>query len=128
MGDPADQSVYSVDTFSRRCEGLDFSSDRIYCWPCPQLLSTIIQSACSIINILKLHIHTDWRLPLQKGGEEINLHRIFLIQPEEKCHESNWALDVGHSKVRYKEIVTQVKSQSDSSKQKLHPLNSYLSL
>lgn len=58
MGDPADRSVYSADTLNGRCEVLDFSSGRIYCPPCPQLLSTVSQRAGGVINFLKLQKNT----------------------------------------------------------------------
>ena len=86
VGDPADQSVYSADTFSRRCEGLGFSSDRIYCPPCPRLLSTVFQSACSVINVLKLHTHTltrDW-LWKWKGGNK-PLSDVSRLRRWKKC-------------------------------------------
>lgn len=88
VGDPADQSVYSADTFSRRCEGLDFSSDGIYCPLCPRLLSTVSQSGRTIINVLKLHTHTHWlETSSSNGGKEINLHRIFFIQAAKRGFE-----------------------------------------
>lgn len=70
MGDPADWSVYSADTSNGRCEGLDFSSDRIYCPLCPQLLSAASQSTGSVINFLKTSDrHACMRAP-------IDTHRV----------------------------------------------------
>ena len=59
VGDPADQSVYSADTFSGRCEGLGFSSDRIYCPLCPQLLKYSLSKRLQHRKRLKTwHTHT----------------------------------------------------------------------
>lgn len=117
VGDPADQSVYSVDTFSRRCEGLGFSSDRIYCPPCPRLLSTVFQSACSVINVLKLHTHTHTHWPetaSRNGREELNLRRMFLVSDGGKMPEK--AKKEVFERV-HQETMTQVKSPGDSRKQ-----------
>lgn len=56
MGDPAEQTVYSADTFGRRCEGLDSSVGRIYYPPRPSLLS-LQRARAGVINVSKLNMH-----------------------------------------------------------------------
>lgn len=130
MGDPADQSVYSADTFSRRCEGLGFSSDRIYCLPCPRLLSTVFQSACCVINVLKLctHTHTltgDFLCEWKRGNKpSSNVSDLSQRKNAGKTERMKYTAKCGINKKTNQEIMTQVKSPGDSRKPKLPPLSS----
>lgn len=129
VGDPADQSVYSADTSSRRCEGLDFSSDRIYCPPRPPLLSTVFQSGCGVIKGLKTshmytHTCTHWLDISSVNAEgEINLHLMFLMLANRKMPGRwgvlfKWNRQQMINKEKKQEIRTRAKSAGDSRKQR----------
>ncbi|TMS17830.1 Vimentin [Larimichthys crocea] len=98
----------------RRCEGLGFSSDRIYCLPCPRLLSTVFQSACCVINVLKLctHTHTltgDFLCEWKRGNKpSLNVSDLSQRKNTGKTERMKYTAKCGINKKTNQEIMTQI--------------------
>lgn len=95
--------VFTLRTLSAGdVKGLGFGSDRIYCPPCPQLLSTVFLSACSVINVLNLD--TD-----SANGERGN-------KPLSDVSHATVLQNETSIKRRNRKVMTQVKALGDSRK------------